>query len=94
MVWGAFIVCVIIASVILFMIETLPEYTEDPPLVFFILESIIIGIFTFELLVRFLTTPSYIQFIKGKKRSPFHFHSTENFVPKGLTSFLFTNQGR
>lgn len=47
------------------MIETLPEYYADTPVAFFYIETIVVAIFTFEFVTRFLTTPSYKKFILG-----------------------------
>lgn len=65
LVWGIFIIILILLSILVFMIETMPEYYTDPPAAFFWIETVVVAIFTFEFITRFLTTPSYKKFVLG-----------------------------
>lgn len=62
--WSLFIMFLIGCSVIAFIWETMPEYHEDPPIAFFIIETIVVIIFTIELVVRFATCPRKLHFFK------------------------------
>lgn len=58
-------ILLIVLSILIFMLETLPEYYLDPPEAFFIIESICVGFFTVEFIGRISTTPSYKRFVLG-----------------------------
>ena len=51
-------------SILILLLETLPQYYKDPPAAFFIMECIIVGIFTVEFFLRFITCPSQRRFWK------------------------------
>eukprot|EP01062_Namystynia_karyoxenos_P009469 TRINITY_DN13354_c0_g1_i1.p1 TRINITY_DN13354_c0_g1~~TRINITY_DN13354_c0_g1_i1.p1 ORF type:complete len:631 (+),score=152.80 TRINITY_DN13354_c0_g1_i1:83-1975(+) len=55
----------IIISVGVFTVESLPEFYQRDLRVFFIIESICIGWFTMELVIRFATCPSRKAFLRG-----------------------------
>lgn len=66
MVWGMFIVFLIVVSAVAFCIETLPSFTANPHQAFFIIETVVVIVFTFEFLARLITCPSKVQFVKSR----------------------------
>ena len=54
----------VLVSVVVFIVESLPMYHEDPPVELFIIESVCVGYFTMELLVRLVFCPSLVKYLK------------------------------
>eukprot|EP01094_Clydonella_sp_ATCC50884_P023931 TRINITY_DN5874_c0_g1_i1.p1 TRINITY_DN5874_c0_g1~~TRINITY_DN5874_c0_g1_i1.p1 ORF type:complete len:358 (-),score=52.05 TRINITY_DN5874_c0_g1_i1:52-1125(-) len=64
-IWSFFIIILIIVSVVMFMIETLPKFTKDPEPTFFYIETVIVAVFTFEFIMRIISAPDKVLFVLG-----------------------------
>mmetsp|Transcript_49613 Transcript_49613/g.124745 ORF Transcript_49613/g.124745 Transcript_49613/m.124745 type:complete len:390 (+) Transcript_49613:192-1361(+) len=66
MILSMFIMACILFSVVTFVLETWPPWYSDPAdTLWFVFESVVVGIFTVEFLIRLATTPSYLGFLKN-----------------------------